>query len=101
MSTVKVVRYRTKPEHAEANAEFVRAVFDELAADNPAGLRYTTYRLDDGVTFEHVATIDGETNPLVSTAAFGRFQQGIAERCEEGPIAMDATVVGTYSPPIG
>ncbi len=96
MSTIKVVRYRTKPEHAEANAELVRAVFDELAEHNPAGLSYTTYRLEDGVTFVHVATIEGETNPLQSTAAFGRFQQGIADRCEEGPLAMDARVVGSY-----
>ena len=97
MSTVKVIRYRTKPEHADANAELVRAVFAELAADEPAGLRYATYRLDDGVTFVHVATLEGEVNPLLSSAAFGHFQQGIADRCAEGPIAMDAVVVGTYS----
>ncbi len=99
MSTVKVVRYRTKPEHAEVNAELVRAVFEELAADDPGGLRYAIYRLDDGVTFVHVATIEGEVNPLVSSAAFGRFQAGIADRCEEGPLAMDATVVGSYAAP--
>ncbi len=97
MSTVKVVRYRTKPEHAEANAELVRAVFAELAENRPAGLRYATYRLDDGVTFVHVATIEADANPLASSAAFSRFQQGIADRCEEGPIAMDASVVGSYS----
>ncbi len=100
MTTVKVVRYRTKPEDADANVELVRAVFEQLGADNPAGLRYATYRLDDGVTFVHVATIEGEVNPLVSSAAFTRFQQGIVNRCEEGPIAMDATVVGSYSPSI-
>lgn len=101
MSTVKVVRYRTKPEYAEANVELVRAVFEELAAANPAGLSYATYRLEDGVTFVHVATIEGDANPFLSTAAFGRFQQGIADRCEEGPIAMDATVIGSYSTPVG
>ena len=36
MSTVKVVRYRTKPEHAEENAELVRAVFAELAVMKPS-----------------------------------------------------------------
>ena len=77
------------------------AVFDELAADDPAGLRYATYRLEDGVTFVHVATIEAEVNPLVSSAAFSRFQQGVADRCEEGPIAMDATVIGSYCLPIG
>lgn len=96
---VKVVRYRTKPEHAEENAELVRAVFQELATNGPAGLRYATYRLDDGVSFVHVATIEGEANPLASSAAFSRFQHGIADRCEEGPVAMDATVVGSYSHP--
>jgi hypothetical protein len=99
MSTMKVVRYRTKPEHAEANAELVRAVFEELAADEPVGLRYATYRLEDGVTFVHVAMIEGEANPLASSAAFSRFQEGVADRCEEGPIAMDATIVGSYSGP--
>jgi hypothetical protein len=99
MSTVKVVRYRTKPEHAEANAGLVRAVFEDLAANDPGGLRYTTYRLEDGVTFVHVATIEGDVNPLTSSAAFDRFQQGISDRCEEGPIALDATVVGSYGLP--
>jgi hypothetical protein len=100
MSAIKVVRYRTKPEHAEANAQLVRDVFAELATDNPGGLRYVTFRLEDGVTFVHVATIEGETNPLASSAAFGRFQSEIADRCEEGPLAMDATVVGSYAFPI-
>ena len=99
MSTVKVVRYRTKEGRAEENAELVRGVFAELAADDPGGLRYVTLQLEDGVTFVHVAMIEGETNPLASSAAFGRFQSEIAQRCEEGPFAMDATVVGAYSLP--
>jgi hypothetical protein len=101
MSTVKVVRYRTKPEHAEENAELVREVYAELAADDPGGLQYVTLRLDDGVTFVHVATVDGEANPLASSAAFKRFQSEIAHRCVEGPVAMDASVVGSYSTAIG
>jgi hypothetical protein len=101
VSTVKVVRYRTKQQHAEENAELVRAVFAELAADDPGGLRYVTLRLEDGVTFVHVAVVEGgEVNPLASSAAFGRFQSEIAARCEEGPVAMDATVVGAYSLPV-
>jgi hypothetical protein len=97
---VKVVRYRTKPEHAEANAELVRAVFAELAADDPGGLQYITLRLEDGVTFVHIASIQGEKNPLASSTAFSSFQSEIADRCAEGPIVMDANVVGTYSLPV-
>jgi hypothetical protein len=101
MSMIKVVRYRTKPEKADENAKLVAEVFAELAADDPGGLRYVTLRLEDGVSFVHIASIEGDTNPLASSPAFKRFQSEIADRCEEGPIAMDATVVGEYSFPIG
>lgn len=97
MSTVKVVRYRTKPEHAEENASLVRAVFASLAAEAPEGLRYMTLRLEDGVSFVHIAVLEGETNPLGSSPAFQAFVSGIADRCDEAPVAMDATVVGAYS----
>ena len=96
--TVTVVRYRTRPERADENQALVEKVFGELAESRPEGLRYTTFRLEDGVTFVHVASIDTPdgTNPLASTQAFGAFQREIGERCEEGPLVMDATVVGTY-----
>ena len=100
MSTVKVVRYRTKPGKRRRTSSLCGRFSKSLLRVEPAGLRYATYRLDDGVSFVHVATIEGEVNPLVSSAAFSRFQEGIADRCEEGPIAMDATVVGSYSLPI-
>ena len=40
-----MVRYKTLPEHAETNARLVHAVFDELRARAPEGIRYATYRL--------------------------------------------------------
>ncbi len=95
---VTVVRYTTKPDRADENQAFVEKVFAELAAHRPDGLRYMTFRLEDGVTFVHVASVetpDG-TNPLGSVPAFGAFQREIADRCEEGPVVMGATVVGTY-----
>lgn len=92
----KVVRYRTKPESAEENERLVRAVFAELAAQNPQGLRYAAFRLDDGVSFLHVALLDSDENPLTASAAFGEFQSGIKDRCAEGPTPADATVIGSY-----
>jgi hypothetical protein len=97
MSTIKVVRYRTKPEHAEENADLVRNVFDELNRENPGELRYVCLRLEDGVSFVHVAMIEGDVNPLGSSAAFQTFQSDIAQRCEEGPTAADASIVGSYN----
>jgi hypothetical protein len=96
MPTVKIVRYTTTPETADENARLVQDVYAELAQTRPDGLRYTTFRLDDGVTFVHLAVLDAEENPLSSTAAFGRFQADIGQRLVAGPDARDATVVGSY-----
>ncbi len=96
MTVVKVVRYTTKPGCAGENERLIRAVFAELAGQQPPGLAYASFRLDDGVSFVHVAVLEGEDNPLARTAAFGAFQAGIADRCVQGPAAADAAVVGSY-----
>ncbi len=96
MPTTKVIRYRTQPEHADENERLVRGVFAELAEERPGGLHYATFRLEDGVSFVHVAVTDGDENPLTSSRAFAAFQADIGERCVEGPIAADATVVGNF-----
>jgi hypothetical protein len=97
MPVTKIVRYRTNPQDAAENARLVREVFAELAAEPPSGLRYTSYQLDDGVSFVHVAVLDDETrNPLLDSAAFAKFQAGIKDRCTEGPVAADATVIGLF-----
>jgi hypothetical protein len=96
VSTI-VVRYRPKPDQADHNQDLVEAVFAELAATDPGGLRYATFRLGDG-TFVHIADIESEENPLSTSAAFAAFQANIADRCEEGdgPEAQPATLVGSY-----
>ena len=96
MSAIKVIRYRTNPQDADENARLIRDVFAELAAEQPDGLRYASFRLDDGVSFVHVAVVDGDKNPLSDSAAFAKFQSGISDRCADGPVASDATVVGSY-----
>ncbi|HEX2808389.1 MAG TPA: hypothetical protein VHN80_19675 [Kineosporiaceae bacterium] len=97
MTVTKVVRYRTSSrETADENERLVRAVFAELATSSPAGLHYAAFRLDDGVSFLHVAVLDGDTNPLAASEAFARFQAGIPDRCVEGPVAADATLIGRY-----
>lgn len=97
MSAV-IVRYRVKPGRAEENAELVRAVYAELAAEQPPGFRYATFVLDDGVTFVHVAfTQDGNKAPLPQLPAFQRFTAAIAERCEEPPQTTQLTEqIGSY-----
>jgi hypothetical protein len=79
MTVTKVIRYKTRPESADENERLIRDVFAELAEQRPPGLHYAAFRLDDGVSFVHVAVIDGATNPLSASAAFGKFQAGIQE----------------------
>jgi hypothetical protein len=97
MKTI-MVRYKTKPDKAVENTQLVENVFKDLQKNSPEGVRYVTFRLADGVTFVHIASIetaDG-SNPLTQSAAFKVFQAGIKDRCEEQPIASDLTVIGSY-----
>jgi hypothetical protein len=96
MTTTTVVRYRTTPEQADENERLVREVFAELAESKPDGLRYATFRLDDGVSFVHVAVLDGDVNPLTSSPAFAAFQADIGSRCVEVPAPASATAIGNF-----
>jgi hypothetical protein len=93
-----VVRYKTKPGQADENQRLAERVFDELNERDPGGVRYATFRLADGVSFVHVASIetDDGSNPLAETSAFAEFQREIEDRCSEQPAAQDATLVGSY-----
>ena len=98
MTGARVIRYKTHPGKADENERLIRKVFAELAEQKPEGLQYAAFRLDDGVSFLHVAMIDGEKNPLTASAAFGEFQSGIKDRCADGPVPAHATLIGSYRP---
>jgi len=96
MSRATVVRYTTRPGSADENETLIKAVFAQLAEQRPDALRYVAIRLDDGVSFVHVAILEGDDNPLTSLPAFGEFVAGIGERCTDGPTPVNGTVVGAY-----
>lgn len=98
MSKTLIIRYRTRPEAADENSRLVEAVFASLAELKPIDFWYTTYRLADGVSFVHVARLDGPENPLTTLPAFAEFQRELAQRCVERPAPSEATVVGSYAP---
>ena len=91
-----MVRYKIKPGEADRNEELVRAVYEELASGQPDGLRYATFRLDDGVTFVHLAESNGEGSPLLELDAFKRFQAELRDRCEELPVFSELSEVGNF-----
>ena len=93
-----MIRYRTKKDQAAANEALVHAVYDELRAHRPAGLAYGTFKLDDGVTFIHIARMEKPSagDALTSLPAFKAFQKGIKARCVEGPEPVELTPVDSY-----
>jgi hypothetical protein len=93
-----MARYTVKPERAAENERLVGAVYDELRRTEPPGLRYATFRLGDGVSFVHLASIetqDGQS-PLTGFQAFKEFQREIGERCAAGPVVVDLHEIGSY-----
>jgi len=93
-----MVRYKVKPEQAARNEELVRRVYDELRRTVPAGLRYATFVLEDGVSFIHIASIETKDghNPLTEVAAFRAFQEDVGDRCDEPPASVGLREVGSY-----
>jgi hypothetical protein len=92
-----IIRYKIKPTQVARHEELDRAVHDELARSRPAGLRYATFRLDDGVSFLHlVQEADDATDSLPSVAAFNEFRADLRERCDEVPVRAELTIVGAY-----
>jgi hypothetical protein len=91
-----LVRYKLEPDKIEENRELVKAVYAQLSERRPEGLRYTTLCSADGLTWFHLASIEGDDNPLASLPAFGAFGAGIRDRCAEPPAPVDLELVGAY-----
>jgi hypothetical protein len=96
MSRATVVRYTTRSDASDENEGLIKAVFAQLAVEKPDGMRYVAIRLDDGVSFVHVAVIDGDDNPLTALSAFGEFVSAIDTRCTDGPSPVSGSVIGDY-----
>jgi hypothetical protein len=93
-----MVRYKVKPDRVAENEELVRAVYEELDRTKPAGLRYATFKLEDGVSFVHLVSIETEEgqSPLAKVEAFGRFTEDVRERCDEAPVATEMDEIGSF-----
>src|SRR5258708_39085418 len=72
-----LIRYRTKPDMADKNAELIAAVFAELKAAKPEGIRYLSLRLE-GDMFIHVVATPGDDgrNGLTRPPAVQPLQSG-------------------------
>src|SRR5258705_13623235 len=95
-----VVSYTVRPEAIDEHVRLIGAVFAQLHAESPANIEYKVMRLDDGVSFVHVSTVDTPdgSNPLPELAAFREFSKDSAARVATAPGPTAAALVGSYHP---
>jgi hypothetical protein len=92
------VRYTTRDaDAADENQRLIDAVFADLADLRPAGFTYRVSRSDDGLSFEHVAVVDGDDNPLPALASFQAFSSTVGERASAAPVVQTGEVVAKYA----
>ncbi len=92
-----MISYKTKQESADENEALVAAVFEQLNAASPEGIRYLVLRLADGA-FVHLVKVDptGEIEGLTKLDAFASFQNRASDRYLEAPQSSEAKIVGNY-----
>jgi hypothetical protein len=93
-----MVRYKVKADRAAENEGYIARVFEQLERERPTGLRYASFKLDDGVSFVHIVSqeaADGR-NPLTELSAFKAFAAGVRDRCQEPPTTVELNEIGSY-----
>ena len=93
-----LVKYKVKKDKLAENIDYIQNVFSALEKIKPNGLRYASFKLEDGVSFVHIASIEAESgeNPLSELEEFKAFVSDIASRCEEPPVATSLDTIGQY-----
>ena len=93
-----MVSYTLKPDRVAENERLVESVFAALREARPSGLRYATFRLEDGVSFVHLVShedADG-SNALTALPEFKAFAAGVRDRCASPPVRVEITEIGSY-----
>jgi hypothetical protein len=93
-----MVRYKVKPDRVAENERYIVSVFEQLNREQPVGLRYVSFKLDDGASFLHIVEVDAPdgSNPLRDLAAFNAFTASVRDRCDEPPVSVELQAVGSY-----
>ena len=93
-----MVSYKLKADRVAENERLAEAVFEALKETQPSGLRYATFRLEDGVSFVHIVSheeADGG-NALTALPAFKAFAAEVKDRCEVPPVRVELKMIGAY-----
>jgi hypothetical protein len=94
---VLMIRAKVKDAHVAEIEAAGKRLFAALDREQPQGIRYTTCRLPDGVTYVNLIAIDdGIDNPLLALPEARAFQEGLKEWLAEPPTSEPLTVFGSY-----
>lgn len=92
-----MLQYTLNAEQVAKHEELLRDAFAGLEGDRPPGLRYSTFKLADGVSFVHLISHDKAGHgPLPRIEALRDAHAGIRERCVEPPVRTELSEIGEY-----
>ena len=92
-----IVTYTVKPGREEENAALVRAVFEQLSNDQPAGFRYVVFQAADSGDFVHLHTDEGAAaGTLQQQPAFQAFVAEAADRHAQPATFRQFELIGAY-----
>jgi hypothetical protein len=94
---VLMVRSKVKAESVAEVEAAITKVFSAIERAQPAGVRYASSRLEDGVTFVALLELEGGVdNPLSAVPAFVEFQEDLKKWVSGPPTLEQMTVIGSY-----
>ena len=95
--SILMVRSKVKAEKVTEVEGGIKRLFAALQQAHPEGIRYSSCRLADGVTYIALLEIDeGVDNPLPTLPEFREFQENLKTWMTEPPTAEQLTVSGSY-----
>jgi hypothetical protein len=94
---VWMVRATVKVDQVAAIEAAGKRVYEALEREQVQGIRYTTCRLPDGVTYINLLELDdGVDNPLLTLPEGRAFQEGLKTWMTEPPTSERLTVIESY-----
>lgn len=95
--SVLLLRSKVKADKAAEAEAGIKKMFAALEEARPQGVRYSSYRLPDGLSFVVLLDIDeGLENPLLAVPEFAEFQKTLATWLEAPAAVEQLTVAGEY-----
>jgi hypothetical protein len=96
--TVQIVRFTADPADVADIEAAIETMIAAVHREQPAGTRFTSWKLADGVTFLNVLELaDGVDNPLPAIPECREYQQQLVRWVAEPPRPQPVTVVASYA----